>query len=165
METISRYQSIILDLRKILMTYGIKCHRININSQSKHIADMEKKAKANKWREKTIVKVSTLIKNKYKELNDELDRVNHSMNIKMNNLNLLNELLINLEKPKQLSITKAKKELKSTYINIFDLEAGIYHKKFADKKEFKKYTIKNKLFYPLEYAKSNLQFKCILQNI
>lgn len=157
----SPYQIIITELRHILMPHGIKYEKF----ENDCIINIEKKALTNKWEELKIEKIKTLVKNKYKELSHELDRVKNSLCAKLENLDTLNELLIKLKIQIQPSITKVKKELKKIYINIFDLEAGLYHKQFSDKKSFQKYTKKYKLFYPLEEAKNNLQFKYILQNL
>ena len=157
----SAYQTIITELRGLLMTHGIKYQK----AEDDCIVRLEKKALINKWEQSKIVEIRTLVKNKYKELGHELNRVSNSLCTKLGDLNTLNELLIKLEIQIQPSITKAKKELKGIYINIFDLEAGLYHKQFPDKKSFRKYTKKYKLFYPLEEAKNNLQFKYILQKL
>jgi hypothetical protein len=67
----------------------------------------------------------------------------------------LNSWLEGLGREPMETISKARKALKSVFINIYDLIDKNYAAEKKTLNALRKYTAKNKLYYPLQSAKSS----------
>jgi hypothetical protein len=82
----------------------------------------------------------------------------------LNRLDMLNARLVQLGLPAETSVTKARAALKKLHINIFDLVAG-NNRKFRSVQALRAFTIKNKMFFPLQQAKADGQLRPFLRKI
>jgi hypothetical protein len=97
-----------------------------------------------KWRKPTLKKWRTAVKKVFMEVAESaFDSLAH-----------LNQWLTKFGLPKETTAKKARAALRTIHINIFDLLQNQLHKTFRTLQELKIYSRKNKLFYPLEQAKS-----------
>ena len=103
------------------------------------------------------------IKSLIGDIETEQKKIGSNLEKKFNNPTWLNETLIHFGEEPQPSITKARKLLKTkVFINIYDLEAGVYEKRTTRdllEKELKK---KPERVYPLKFAKINPKLKSFL---
>jgi hypothetical protein len=96
----------------------------------------------------------------------EIDRICFSLRDKLNDAIWLNDALIKLDKEPQSTRSKAIKILRTVNINIFDFEAGLFHKQTTYKK-LKEDIKKNPHHrcFPLELAKTDMILGRLLKKI
>ena len=107
------------------------------------LSALQRHAKLYKWKKETV--------NKHKEI--ICDNTLQSVEAKLSNLEMLNQLLSQLGLEPQPSKSKAKESLSKVFINIFDFDAGNYHLIHNNLNDLTKYTKKNRLLFPREAAK------------
>lgn len=107
------------------------------------IQALKRHAREKGWRVQTLRKWMELLRN---ALILEANRA-------FNDLDKLNGWLQGLGMPEQKSMRKAQQALKTVFINIYDLLANRFHARMNSLQELRKYSRKNKLFYPLKQAK------------
>jgi hypothetical protein len=84
----------------------------------------------------------------------------------LNNLVLLNNLLLIFNLEQQSSLARARNELKKVFINIYDLEAGIYDRRRASIQDVADDIRSNpERLFPLDIARSDSVLKCFLQRV
>lgn len=91
--------------------------------------------------------------NLLERIEQEQARVASAFEAGILNLTQLNTWLQGLGRQPTTSITKARKTLKETYINIYDLIDGHYDAEKPTRKKLQDYTAAKKLYYPLDAAK------------
>ena len=94
----------------------------------------------------------------------ERELIGNMLETKLNSLLWLNARLVHFKQEPQSSATKARKLLKRIYINIYDLNWGIYVSTTKKKlqKELRKHPERR---FPLLYAKENITLKSFLIKI
>ncbi len=109
------------------------------------------------WRKKTLERHAQAL-----ELNLQLD-LQELANSCFDNLEQLNTWLMKFRMEPQTSKKKAVAALKEVHINIYDLLAERFEKKFATVSELRSYSQKNDLIFPREKAKAE-GLRCFLRH-
>jgi len=99
------------------------------------------------------------------EIISERKRISQSLGEKLNNLEWMNELLVKFNYESQLTVNQAKKILRTIYINIYDLEAGLFENVKTYKEFIKEIRNNPDKRYPLLLAKKNKILKQFLRKL
>ena len=94
----------------------------------------------------------------------EQDRVDTAIAAGLIDLPTLNHWLVGLGHEAMETVTKARRMLKTVYINIYDLVDENYAAELPTRNALRKYTAKKQLYYPLQAAKSST-VKVFLQHL
>jgi len=105
---------------------------------------LKRHAEDHRWKRKTL-------RRHLERLDEEVGR---SMEYKSQKLEELNEMLVNLGRNEQSSIARCKKQFRSLFINIYDLEAGRY-KKHPSLNALRDYSFCKGGIYPKAKAKKH----------
>jgi hypothetical protein len=128
------------------------------NSDREARSNIEAEAEASQWGSDTKHLIIREFGAICVAIKKEKIRVGESMDKKLDDLDWMNQFLSALGRAKEPSKGKARASLKKVYINIYDMEEGKYDKLFKSLSELRKYSIKERLIYPLKKAKgSNLK--------